>query len=47
MHYRRVVVHGSHEVNLNAVQDIASRFWSKVNKTAGCWLWTGGADVAL
>lgn len=22
-------------------QDLASRFWNKVDKTDGCWLWTG------
>lgn len=44
MHYRRVMVHGSHEINLNAPTDAATRFWSKVNKTADCWLWFGNSD---
>lgn len=25
-------------------QPLADRFWSKVNKTASCWLWTGAID---
>jgi hypothetical protein len=25
-------------------QPVADRFWSKVNKTDGCWLWTAGVD---
>ncbi len=25
---------------------LADRFWSKVKKTDGCWLWTGGTDSA-
>ena len=24
--------------------DMRDRFWSKVNKTGGCWLWTGAVD---
>lgn len=24
--------------------DLATRFWSKVRKTAGCWLWTASTD---
>lgn len=27
-----------------AKQDIATRFWSKVEKTDGCWLWTGSVN---
>lgn len=26
---------------MNKGMDLASRFWMKVNKTDGCWLWTG------
>lgn len=25
-----------------AKQDLATRFWSKVKKSAGCWMWTAG-----
>lgn len=29
----------------NARQDIESRFWSKVQKTESCWLWTAGLNA--
>lgn len=34
--------------NYRVVRPLAVRFWSKVQKQEGdgCWLWTGGADVA-
>ena len=32
--FERVLLRGSEE----------ERFWSKVNKTDGCWLWTAGVD---
>lgn len=25
---------------------LAERFWTRVDKTSGCWLWTGGANAA-
>lgn len=26
--------------------DVTTRFWTKVNKTDGCWLWTGALDTS-
>ncbi len=39
-HYQRVRNHGSFD-DLRT-RPAADRFWEKVNKTADCWLWTGG-----
>lgn len=47
-HYRRIARHGSPESRehskrlLRSGAGVLHRFWSKVNKTEGCWLWTAG-----
>ena len=43
MHYARWVRHGD---PLASVRDLTNedRFWAKVNKTAGCWVWMGKPD---
>lgn len=43
MHYARWVRHGD---PLMSVRNLTSedRFWAKVNKTAGCWVWMGKPD---
>ena len=30
----------------NRARPVAERFWAKVNRTDGCWLWTGGVSAA-
>jgi len=44
MHYQRQRIHGSVEYVRQAEtpEQMANRFWGKVNKTAGCWLWMAG-----
>lgn len=36
---------GLESVSSEKRERIVARFWSKVNKTEGCWLWTGSTDV--
>lgn len=31
-------------LDYNSVEDLPDNFWSKVNKTDSCWLWTGKTD---
>lgn len=42
MHYQRISKHGdpSYTRSGMAAATLVERFWSKVNKTGGCWLWT-------
>lgn len=46
MHYQRVMRHGSPakpgREHLRTAPEI--RFWSKVNRTSKCWIWTGSTD---
>jgi hypothetical protein len=44
MHYQRVMRHGSTNKPARPRTDPAQRFWAKVDKTPGCWLWTGMTD---
>lgn len=41
-HYNRWLRNGSTDPGRYARGDAETRFWAKVNKTDGCWLWTGG-----
>lgn len=41
-HYQRWRANGSVHRNPPTVSE---RFWAKVDKTGGCWLWTAGKDV--
>lgn len=41
MHYQRWRVHGDPGKVLHIRNDPERRFWSKVDKTQGCWRWTG------
>ena len=34
----------SNSLDYNAIQELPERFWTKVNKTDSCWLWTGKID---
>lgn len=40
-HRQRVLVNAGGQVRF-AKQDLPTRFWSKVKKTDGCWLWIAG-----
>jgi hypothetical protein len=41
-HYARYVRHGDpHVVKKASVVPVLDRFWSRVEKTDGCWLWIG------
>lgn len=44
-HYQRFLKHGDVSISL-APKDLSleDRFWSKVDKSGECWLWTGSAD---
>jgi hypothetical protein len=41
MHYQRLRQYGSLERTTDMVYDVSARFWRHVEKTEGCWLWTG------
>lgn len=41
MHYNRWRTNGDPLATSRIVGNDEARFWSKVNKTGGCWLWTG------
>jgi hypothetical protein len=41
MHYSRMRRHGDVSVNQNDPRPPIERFWEKVEKTDGCWRWTG------
>lgn len=43
MHFGRWRKHGSTD---DPIAPWQARFWSKVNKTSGCWLWTSATDHA-
>src|SRR4051794_9330884 len=43
MHYQRLTKSGYLEQPAATAPDDV-RFWSKVNKTADCWMWTGGVS---
>ncbi len=46
MHYTRLRRHGDVNINLRPElsQTEEERFWSKVEKTESCWIWTGYKD---
>lgn len=44
MHYQRWKKYGDPETVLQIQGDDQTRFWSKVCKTANCWLWTDALD---
>ncbi len=41
MHYYRWRRHGDPQTVLKPQGDTEARFWVRVQKAAGCWLWTG------
>lgn len=43
MHYQRERIHGSihHTRHKETRPEMESRFWGRVQKTSGCWLWQG------
>lgn len=45
-HYLRRWKHGSTDLMPRGGMDLQARFWSKVNKTAGCWTWLGARNNA-
>jgi hypothetical protein len=44
MHWSRLQRHGDTDVALRRTTPLMTRFWAKVEKTDGCWLWTGALD---
>lgn len=47
-HYRRTKLYGSPMGQRNFASrwvTVEERFWSRVKKTSGCWMWMGGRDV--
>jgi hypothetical protein len=42
-HYARFKKYGAHVDNNRSHAPATDRFWRYVNKTDGCWLWTGGS----
>jgi hypothetical protein len=44
MHYQRQRIHGSTNYTKQADSEsvMAARFWRKVNKSPGCWIWQAG-----
>lgn len=45
LHYQRWRRHGDPTVTLTMMgRPPGERFWSKVEKTPGCWIWNGGRD---
>lgn len=45
-HYRRWRTHGDPLMDARAQRTpISERFWQKVKKTDGCWLWIGSRDT--
>lgn len=41
LHYTRMVRHGTTDAPNRQGPTAVDRFWSRVDKTEGCWLWTG------
>ena len=46
LHYQRWCAHGTankgeHSRKGRLLKPLEERFWAKVEKTSGCWLWTG------
>lgn len=47
LHYNRLLTYGTVEPDLQRiVGDDERRFLSKVSKSDGCWMWTGGSRTA-
>lgn len=45
-HYQRFAKSGSFHLQEKTLRPISERFWEKVQKTEGCWLWTASCDGA-
>lgn len=46
MHYKRLWKHGTTDYVGRQIISVEIRFWKRVNKTDGCWVWTGGTTTA-